>query len=99
MSGTEILEDVDAVVLASTRTPQAALGKELAGRVAQLYVVGDALAPRDLRSATYEGHRFARMVGEENVPRTTGEALFEPPDRDAFEGLMPAGSLHRAVAG
>ncbi len=99
VSGTETLEDVDAVVLASTRTPEAALGRELAGRVGQLYVVGDALAPRDLRSATYEGHRFARMVGEENVPRTIGEALFEPPERDAFEGLVPAGSLRRAVVG
>jgi 2,4-dienoyl-CoA reductase-like NADH-dependent reductase (Old Yellow Enzyme family) len=92
-AGTEVLEGVDAVVLATTRKPQAQLGHELAGSVDQLYVVGDALAPRDLRSATYEGHRFARFVGEHDVPRTMNQAIFEPPASETFAGKVPAGMM------
>src|SRR5262249_26312877 len=64
----------DAVVLATVRRPSTDLGTELDGKVAQLYVVGDALAPRQLFEAFYEGHRFARMVGRTDVPADMSEA-------------------------
>jgi 2,4-dienoyl-CoA reductase-like NADH-dependent reductase (Old Yellow Enzyme family)/thioredoxin reductase len=74
-----------AVVLATMRKP---LGSELAAalesRVRQVYQIGDAAAPRGLFVATYEGQRFARLVGEDAAPRTTTEALFAPLSDDAF---------------
>ncbi len=80
-----IISDVDAVVLSTGRVPQNALAKELEGKVAQLYTIGDALGGRPLATAAYEGHKFARYVGEPDAPKTVAEAYFmtNPPE------LMP----------
>src|SRR5262249_43913758 len=82
--------EVDAVVLATMRRPQDALADELRGRVPQVFAIGDALAPRTLFDATYEGQRFARFVGDPEAPRDTGEALFTP---------SPAAFFPRPAAG
>ena len=79
--------DVDAVVLATMRKPVDALADALDGKVGYVYLIGDALAPRTLREATYEGHRFARVIGEEDMPRTVTEELFKP-----LNSLRPAAS-------
>lgn len=84
----ERVERADAVVLVTGREPQDALARELEGRVPQLFTIGDALAARMLASSTYEGQKFARLVGERDAPATVTEAYFEP---DAPEVMpMPA---------
>ena len=70
------LEGIDAVVLSTARVPQNALSRELAGKVAQLFTVGDALAARPWAAAAYEGQKFARYIGEPDAPTTVGEAYF-----------------------
>jgi 2,4-dienoyl-CoA reductase-like NADH-dependent reductase (Old Yellow Enzyme family)/thioredoxin reductase len=83
MTGEETtLSDVDAVVFATMRRPEADLAEDL--DVAQTFVIGDALAPRGLAEATYEGQRFARLVGEHGAPSTTGESLLRQVPADAF---------------
>jgi hypothetical protein len=72
---------VDAVVLACSRLAAPTIEASLVGRVAQVYVIGDALAPRSLAAATYEGQRFARLIGTPGAPPTTDHALALPPDR------------------
>jgi hypothetical protein len=54
----------------------AELREALDGRVPYVYIVGDALAPRLLREATYEGHRFARVIGEDDAPASVEDELF-----------------------
>lgn len=75
----------DAVVLATGRVPQDALARELEGRVAQVFTIGDALAARMLAAAPFEGQKFARLVGEPDAPATTSEAWFAA---DTFD-VMP----------
>lgn len=69
---------VDAIVLSTGRTPKDALARELEGRVAQLFTIGDALAARPLAAATYEGQKFARYIGEAGAPATVCETFFRP---------------------
>jgi 2,4-dienoyl-CoA reductase (NADPH2) len=76
---------VDWVVLATMRVPVDTLSGGLQNKVERVYLIGDALAPRLLREATYEGHRFARAIGEPGGPANVDEALFEP-----MEGLRSA---------
>lgn len=76
----ERTDPVDAVVLATARGSAGTLGKELEGKFSQLFLVGDALAPRGLSEAFYEGHRFARYVGDEGAPQDFEEDFFLPPD-------------------
>jgi len=78
-----VIEDVDAVVLATMRRPQDQLVKDLDGSVAQLFAIGDALAPRMLAAATHEGQRFARMIGEPGAPRNFSEVYFGMAEPDA----------------
>jgi 2,4-dienoyl-CoA reductase-like NADH-dependent reductase (Old Yellow Enzyme family)/NADPH-dependent 2,4-dienoyl-CoA reductase/sulfur reductase-like enzyme len=76
-NGEVILDNVDAVVLATGRranTPD--LLAELEQFTPTTYAIGDALAPRGLVEATYEGHRFARLAGDDNAPTTMAQALF-----------------------
>jgi hypothetical protein len=82
---------IDAVVLATRRQPQDSLAHQLEGKVPQVYAVGDALAPRGLSEATFEGQRFARLVGDPAAPRTSDEALMAPPDPASFP--RPAAAL------
>ena len=83
-TGEERREAADAVVLATGRVPQDGLARALEGKVAQLYTVGDALAARMLAAATFEGHRFARLVGEPGAPADFAEAFFAPDDPATF---------------
>lgn len=74
------LTEVDAVVLATGRISRDELAAELDGKVAQLFVIGDALAVRPWATATYEGHKFARLVGIPGAPATSGQAFFRRDD-------------------
>lgn len=56
------------------------LKSELEGRVAHLFAIGDALAPGMRGAATFEGHKFARHIGEPDAPCTIGEAYFSRDD-------------------
>jgi 2,4-dienoyl-CoA reductase-like NADH-dependent reductase (Old Yellow Enzyme family)/thioredoxin reductase len=70
------VDDVDAVVLSTGRIPSDELARALEGMVSQLFAIGDALAARPLAAATYEGQKFARMIGEPGEPATVHEAYF-----------------------
>jgi hypothetical protein len=58
------------------RRPVNELEAQLEGKVPVAYIVGDAFAPRTLREATYEGYRFARTIGEPDMPKNTSEAMY-----------------------
>jgi NADPH-dependent 2,4-dienoyl-CoA reductase/sulfur reductase-like enzyme len=73
-----LIDGLDAIVMAAMRLPVDELQQQLEGRIEYLYVVGDALSPRRLREATYEGHRFGRVIGEASMPRSVAEAAFQP---------------------
>ncbi len=79
-----VLEQVDAVVLVTSRLPVDGLARELESKVSQLFTIGDALSVRPLATAAYEGHRFARLIGEPDAPRTMGESYFRPTDPDTY---------------
>jgi hypothetical protein len=88
------VEDVEAVVLATSREPQDGLTLELEGRVAQLFTIGDALAARPMAAASYEGQMFARFVGEEGAPTTFTEAFWPEPGPEILP--RPAAALLEA---
>jgi dimethylglycine catabolism A len=75
-----VLEGIDAVVLATGRLSRTGLAEALEGAVGQLFVIGDALSVRPWATATYEGHKFARLIGEPGAPSTSGEAFFASDD-------------------
>lgn len=83
---------VDSVVLAGGRVPHDRIARRLAGRVTQLYTVGDAMSARMLAAATYEGHKFARVIGVDGAPRSVGEAYFQ---RDPAEYAMAVAGSRR----
>lgn len=86
MTNTESVREIDAVVLLTMRNSLGlVLERELIGKVPQVYAIGDAAAPRGLYEAVYDGQRFARLVGEPDVPSTTGEAIFSPVPDDAIQ--------------
>lgn len=74
------IEEVDAVVLATGRISNADIATELEGKVSQRFVIGDALGVRPWATATYEAHKFARLIGERDAPSTTGQAFFRSDD-------------------
>ena len=74
------IADLDAVVLATGRVSRDGLAAELEGKVAQLFVIGDALAVRPWATATYEGQMFARLIGVPGAPATSGQAFFRSDD-------------------
>jgi 2,4-dienoyl-CoA reductase-like NADH-dependent reductase (Old Yellow Enzyme family)/thioredoxin reductase len=74
------ISDVEAVVLATSREPYDPLSDGLEGRVQQLFTIGDALAARPMVTATYEGHMFARYIGEADAPRNFNDAYWPEPD-------------------
>ena len=83
---------VDAVVLTTGRVPVNDLEKDLDGQVAQLFTIGDALAPRMWGAATFEAHKFARFIGERGLPRSIADAYFSNDDPT----LVPiAGDMRR----
>jgi len=89
--------DVDAVILVTMRRPVAALVSDLEGKVDQLFAIGDALAPRGLADAIFDGHRFARMVGDPSAPKSFAEDFFGAIPDDAFAGMRPAAQMERPV--
>lgn len=70
------LDAVEAVILSTGRVPLDGLARQLEGKVAQLFTIGDALAARPLATAAYEGQKFARLIGEPGAPATVPEAYF-----------------------
>lgn len=91
MTNEERTDPIDAVVLATARRSTTTLGKELEGKVAQLFLAGDAMSPRGLSEAFYEGHRFARYIGEPGAPSSFEEDFFARPD--AARDQRPAAVL------
>lgn len=91
-------DGVDAVILSTGRLPVNGLEAELEGKVRQLYVIGDALAPRVWATAAFEGHKFARFVGEPEAPRSLADIYFGPdsPDSIPFPADVPR---HVSAAG
>ncbi|MCB2077105.1 MAG: FAD-dependent oxidoreductase [Novosphingobium sp.] len=77
-TGKEKVRKADAVVLATGREPVDDIARALEGKVAQVFTIGDALAARMLAAATYEGQKFARLIGEPDGPATTSEVWFAP---------------------
>ncbi len=73
-----LIDAVDSVVLATGRSPVSDLESELDGQVPQLFPVGDAAAARHWSAASYEGHIFARLIGEPGAPGSLSEAYFMP---------------------
>jgi 2,4-dienoyl-CoA reductase-like NADH-dependent reductase (Old Yellow Enzyme family) len=71
------IKGVDAVVLSTGRVSVNEIERELDGKVEQLFAIGDALSARMWATASYEGHKFARYIGEPDAPRTVGELYFE----------------------
>jgi pyruvate/2-oxoglutarate dehydrogenase complex dihydrolipoamide dehydrogenase (E3) component len=90
------VDGIEAVVMATCRMPNDRLIHELEGRVAQLFAVGDALAPRSLPEAIHEGQRFARLIGEPDAPADFIEAYFAPIDYSTFQ--RPASVLLQPAA-
>jgi 2,4-dienoyl-CoA reductase-like NADH-dependent reductase (Old Yellow Enzyme family)/thioredoxin reductase len=78
------IDDVGTVVLATGRTSRNELERELEGKVAQLFVIGDAAAARVWAAASFEGHKFARYIGEPGAPATIGEVYFADPEPELF---------------
>jgi 2,4-dienoyl-CoA reductase-like NADH-dependent reductase (Old Yellow Enzyme family)/pyruvate/2-oxoglutarate dehydrogenase complex dihydrolipoamide dehydrogenase (E3) component len=90
----ETIEGLENVVLATSREPVDHLYEELLGKVDYVYLIGDALAPRLLKEATYEGNRFARVIGEPNMPARIEDELFRP-DTNL---ILPASSAPAGAA-
>jgi 2,4-dienoyl-CoA reductase-like NADH-dependent reductase (Old Yellow Enzyme family) len=70
------IDGVDAVVLSTGRVSINQLEKELDGKVAQLFSVGDALAARMWATASFEGQKFARYIGEHGAPSSMADVYF-----------------------
>jgi NADPH-dependent 2,4-dienoyl-CoA reductase/sulfur reductase-like enzyme len=79
-----VIDGVSAVVLSTGRLPVNELEKEVDGRIAQLFVIGDALAPRFLSNASFEGQKFARLIGEPGAPSTIADAYFASDGREVL---------------
>ena len=60
--------DCGTLILATGRVPVDGLYGELVGKVASLGRVGDCLMPSSMADAIYSAHRFARELGEDEVP-------------------------------
>ena len=80
------VKGVDAVVLSTGRVSVDGLAKELDGKIAPVFTIGDALAARVFASATYEAQKFARYIGEPDAPKSFSDVFFQknPPE------FMPA---------
>ncbi len=58
----ERLDDIDAIVAAAGGIAEDGLARELRGRVPELRLVGDCVAPRTALEAIFEGHAAGRAV-------------------------------------
>ena len=84
-TGAETELEVEAIVMATGRRADLALGRELAGQAEQVFSIGDALSPRGLTAAIQDGHRYARAVGEPDGPRTFTDLFFAPVDFSTYQ--------------
>ena len=84
----ESREPADTVILSTARVPLDGIARELEGKVAQLFAIGDALAVRMFAAAPYEGQKFARLIGEIGAPVSFAETWFGPDD--PATGMLPA---------
>jgi dimethylamine/trimethylamine dehydrogenase len=75
-----VIANVAAVVLTTGREPVNDLETELDGKVPQLFTIGDALAPRMWAAASFEGHKFARYIGEPDAPQSVFDVYFGDDD-------------------
>jgi len=57
-----VIDGVETVVYAGRRKAEDSLYRQLKGRVSQLFLVGDAVAPRKIPDAMLEGTRAARQI-------------------------------------
>ncbi|CAN7342653.1 NAD(P)-binding protein [Phenylobacterium sp. LjRoot219] len=71
-----VIAGVDTLVLATGRMAVNTLEQELEGKVAQLFPIGDAVSARMWATASYEGHLFARFIGEPDAPRSLADVYF-----------------------
>jgi len=53
------IQSVDTVVMAAGGQANDGLYNSLAGRVDELYVIGDSAQPRNIEMATYQAHKVA----------------------------------------
>jgi hypothetical protein len=53
------IRPVDTVVMAAGGQANDGLYKSLAGRVDEIYVIGDSAQPRNIEMATYQAHKLA----------------------------------------
>ena len=58
----DTITDVDSVVIRTTGLPNDALATALEGRIADLHVIGDAVAVRPADRTIFEGHRVGRTL-------------------------------------
>jgi hypothetical protein len=85
----QVIGDVDAVVLATGRTSVDGIARELEGKVAQLFTIGDALCVRAFATAPYEAQLFARLIGSPGAPASFADHYFADTDPAAYPA--PAG--------
>jgi hypothetical protein len=71
-----VIKDIDAVILSTGRISVNDLEQELDGKVDQLFPIGDALSAQMWAAASYEGHKFARYIGEPGAPKTLSDLYF-----------------------
>jgi 2,4-dienoyl-CoA reductase-like NADH-dependent reductase (Old Yellow Enzyme family) len=88
-----VIARVDALVLSTGRLPEDGLARRLEGRATQLFTIGDALAVRPFAAAAYEGHKFARYIGEPDAPKNFAEAYFRPNAPEVFPQPASLGSF------
>lgn len=85
----QVIDDVDAVVLATGRTSVDGVARELEAMVAQLFTIGDALCVRAFATAPYEAQLFARLIGEPDAPASFADHYFADTDPAVYPA--PAG--------
>lgn len=83
-----VITGVDGVVLVSGRLSIDGIARELEGKVAQLFTIGDALCVRPMATAAYEAQKFARLIGEPGA-RSIAEVYFAADDPAIYPA--PAG--------
>ena len=58
----------ETLILCTGRLPSDDLYQSLQGQLPSLTRVGDCLQPSSIADAVYSGHRFARLLGEQDLP-------------------------------
>jgi len=56
------IDNIDIFILAMNKSPNDTIYKELKGQVSELYRIGDAVAPRLVQYAVWDGHEIGRKI-------------------------------------